>query len=328
MADLRTQYLGLELRNPLIVSSSGLTDSVVKIKRLEEHGAGAVVVKSIFEEQIQREGYKTIIEQKGVSCPDSDFYLKFISQSDAIDNHLRLIAEAKKETTIPIIASINCISIDEWVNYARKIESAGADALEINVFFFPNDKDFRSEDYERIYSDLVLKLQALVKIPISVKIAPNFTNLLHMVDQIFYRGAKGVVLFNKFFEPDIDIETMEFKPAHLFSLATDIYRTIRWTGIISSQVEGIDIAASTGVHDGQGAVKLLLAGAKSVMTCSSLYMNGSHYIKTMLNEIEEWMDRKGYKTIDEFRGKMSYKNFKDPKIYERTQFIKYFAGIQ
>jgi dihydroorotate dehydrogenase (fumarate) len=323
MPDLSTSYLGLNLRNPVIVSSSGLTDSIEKIKILEQHGAAAVVLKSLFEEQIRFEDEKLLSDS---TYPEAHDYIRNYSRSNTLDNYLSFIEKAKKEIGIPIIASINCISSGEWIEFSRHIQEAGADALELNVFFFPSDKNFRSADYEQTYYDLALKVKSKVTIPVAFKLGQNFTSVVNVVDRLYFRGINGVVLFNKFYEPDIDINKLSFKSGAIFSTPSDISKPLRWVGIISKHVEHIDIAASTGVHNGKAVIKLLLAGAHAVMVCSVLYKNGPEYLKQILDELVEWMKARNYKSIKDFRGILNYGKIHDPRIYERSQFMKYFSN--
>jgi len=323
MADLSTSYLGLKLKNPIIVSSSGLTDNIEKLKVLEKNGAGAVVLKSLFEEQIRFETGKLLSDATHTEAAD---YVSNYSRSHTLDNYIQLIQAAKKELSIPVIASINCVSSGEWIEFARRIQEAGADALELNVFFFPSDKDFRSEDYEQTYYELALKVKSRVNIPVSFKLGQNFTSLVNIVDRLYYRGIMGVVLFNKFYEPDIDLESMTFKSGAVFSTPSDISKPLRWVGIISKQVENIDIAASTGVHEGKDVLKLILAGAKAVMVCSALYKNGPEHIAVLLKEIEEWMAKSNIHSINDIRGKMNYGKIEDPRVYERSQFMRYYSN--
>jgi len=323
MADLSTTYLGLKLKNPIIVSSSGLTDNIEKLKVLEKNGAGAVVLKSLFEEQIRFETGKLLSDATHTEAAD---YVSNYSRSHTLDNYIQLIQAAKKELSIPVIASINCVSSGEWIEFARRIQEVGADALELNVFFFPSDKDFRSEDYEQTYYELALKVKSRVNIPVSFKLGQNFTSLVNIVDRLYYRGIMGVVLFNKFYEPDIDLESMTFKSGAVFSTPSDISKPLRWVGIISKQVENIDIAASTGVHEGKDVLKLILAGAKAVMVCSALYKNGPEHIAVLLKEIEEWMAKSNIHSINDIRGKMNYGKIEDPRVYERSQFMRYYSN--
>lgn len=323
MADLKVKYLGLDLRNPLIVSSSGLTASVDKIKEAEQAGAGAVVLKSLFEEQLKFESG----QYTGSSdYPEADDYIMNYTKANSVSEYLKLIEEAKKAVNIPVIASVNCISSHEWVDFSKKMEAAGADALEVNVFYFPNEKDHTPEDYEKTYFELAEKLRSLITIPLAFKLGRQFSNLLNLVDRLYHRRVNGVVLFNRFYEPDIDIDQMKIVSSGVFSSPDDIRQTLRWIGVLSGYIEHIDLAASTGVHDGKSVVKLLLAGANAVQVCSVLYKNGVNYISTILKDVNDWMDQKGFHSVEEMRGKLSYRNIPDPSVYERSQFMKYFSN--
>jgi len=323
MINLATNYLGLTLKSPLIVSSSGLTNSVDKIRKFEELGAGAVVLKSIFEEQINYEAGQLV--EYGL-YPEAYDYITGYSENNAVEDHLKLIEEVKKAVKIPVIASINCMTVSEWVSFAKDIENAGADALELNVFFVASDIERSSEKYEKLYCDLIVKIKNVTHIPLSVKIGYHFTNLSGMVNNLYVRGAKGVVLFNRFYEPDIDIDSMKLISSGVFSSPADIRQSLRWVGIISDKVEKIDIAASTGIHDGNAVIKQLLAGAKAVQVCSVLYKKGEEQIAVLTDELVAWMTKKGFNNIEEFRGKLNYSNIPDPSVYERTQFMKYFSN--
>jgi dihydroorotate dehydrogenase (fumarate) len=325
MINLATNYLGLTLKSPLIVSSSGLTNSINKIRKFEELGAGAVVLKSLFEEQINYEA--GILVENRLSSEAHD-YITGYSKTNALEEYLKLIEEAKKEVKMPIIASINCMSASEWVSFAKNIENAGADALELNVFFVASDIERTSEKYEKLYNDLIVNVKSVTSIPLSVKIGYHFTNLVGMVNNLYVRGAKGVVLFNRFYEPDIDIENLKLASSGVFSSPADIRQSLRWVGIISDRVVKIDVAASTGIHDGKAAIKQILAGAKAVQVCSVLYKKGEEQVKVITDEMAAWMARKSFKTIEEFRGKLNYHNIPDPSVYERSQFMKYFSSYQ
>ncbi len=320
-----TSYLGIKLRNPIIVSSSGLSNSVEKIKQLEENGAGAIVLKSLFEEQIT---YDAGTLAKGADYPEAMDYVNYYIKNNSVENYLKLIRQAKEEVSIPIFASINCVSSKQWVEFAKSIEEAGADGLEVNVFVLPMDKNAKAEKYEKIYFDLAEKLNKKLSIPFSFKLGSHFTNLVGFVERLNALDVPGVVLFNRFYAPDIDTDNLSFKSSEVFSKPSDIRQSLRWVGIISSKVEKIDISASTGVHDGSGVVKQLLAGAESVQVCSTLYKNGFGQLNNILKELKEWMNKHSFDTIDEFRGKMSYKKLEDPLVYERSQFMRYFSSIQ
>ena len=325
MIKLNTNYLGLSLKNPVIVSSSGLTNSVEKIVKLEEAGAGAVVLKSLFEEQIKYEAGGMIDNS---DYPEAQDYIMHYVKDNSVVEYLKLIEQAKKAVNIPVIASINCITAAEWVSFSKDIEQAGADALELNVFFVPVDDNKSSEKYEALYYVLLEKVKAITKLPVSVKIGTNFTNPVNLIKNIYFRGAKGVVLFNRFYSPDIDIDNFMFTSSEVFSAPGDIRQSLRWVGIVSDLVEKIDIAASTGIYDGKAVVKQLLAGATAVQVCSALYKNGINVLTSMLEFLEEWMKKNSFESIDDFRGKMSYKNIANPAIYERSQFMKYFSNFQ
>lgn len=322
MANLQTTYLGLKLKNPIIVSSSGLTSTVKSIKKLADNGAAAVVLKSLFEEQILQETGSLSVHS---DYPEAEDYLKAYVRSNSVDKYLELIKQAKKAVDIPVMASINCFSASSWIDFAAKIQEAGADALEVNVFILATDSRKKSEEYEEVYFTLAEKLKKVITIPFSFKLGDHFTNPLRIIEQLWYRDVKGVVLFNRFFAPDIDIEKMKVTAAEVFSNPADIRDPLRWVAIASQVVPKIDISASTGVHDGEAVVKLLLAGAKSVQVCSTLYKHGHAHIRSLVDFLSAWMDKKGLGTIEDFKGKMNYGQIGDPEVYERSQFMKYYS---
>jgi dihydroorotate dehydrogenase (fumarate) len=322
MSQLETTYLGLKLRNPVIVGSSGLTSSIEKIKKLEEKGAGAIVLKSIFEEQIKFEAGNLA---NGSDSPEAWDYVNYYVKNNTVQEYLNLIKKAKEEVKIPIIASINCVTSKEWTGFAKSIEEAGADAIEINVFLLPNDRNASADKYENIYFELAQKLKSTIKIPFAFKLGSHFTNLLGFIQKLH---VPGVVLFNRFYAPDIDVDDMKFVSSEVFSNPADMRDILRWVGIISSEIPKMDIAASTGVHDGKAVIKQLLAGASAVQVCSTLYKNGIDHLETIIKDLEDWMRKHGYESIEEFKGKMSYSKITDPLIYERSQFMKYFSSIQ
>lgn len=323
MGKLSVKYLGLELRSPLIVSSSRLTSTIDYLKQADESGAGAVVLKSLFEEQINQYVHAM---QPSHSYPEADDYTAFYIKSHSVEEYLTLIRKAKEQISIPVIPSINCYTSEGWTDFAKNIQDAGADALEINVFMLPSDRKQSSADTEKVYFELIGKLKKVITIPIALKIGYRFSNILYMIDQFYMRKVEGVVMFNRFYEPDIDIENLDVVPSAIFSNESERRMVLRWIGMASAQDIKIDISASTGVHSGSDAVRYILAGANSVQVCSVLYQNGISYIKTMNNQIGDWMESKGFATVDEFRGKLNYRNYKKPLVFERTQFMKYFAS--
>jgi len=323
MEKLSVRYLGLELKSPLIVSSSRLTSTPGLLKEAEDSGAGAVVLKSLFEEQIN---YHISMLHSSGSYPEADDYLANYIKSNSVEEYLTLIRKAREILSIPVIPSINCFSSEGWTGFAKNIADAGADALEINVFFLPLDRKKNSPDSEKIYFDLIEKLKKVVKIPIVIKIGFRFSNILYMIDQFYIRGVNGVVMFNRFYEPDINIDKIDIVPAAIFSTESERRHVLRWIAMASAQDIRIDISASTGVHSGADAIRYLLAGANSVQVCSVLYNKGISFLKEMNKQIDTWMDRKGYGSIDEFRGKLNWRNYVRPVVYERTQFMKYFSS--
>jgi len=326
MINLETLYMGLHLKNPIIIASSGLTNSVEKIKDLEKAGAGAVVLKSIFEEQINNEVNSQINRQPQHIFPEEEDFIWNYTRNHLITHHLNLLSEAKKETEIPIIASISCMSASEWIVFAKDLENAGADALELNIFFVPTDPRKTSEEIEQLYLRIVSEVKKNVKIPVSVKIGFYYSNLIGMASKLAASGADALVLFNRFYEPDINLEKLELTNSEVFSSPEDIRRSMRWIGLISSQLPNIQIAAGTGIHDGEAVIKQLLAGAQVTQVCSSVYINGSQIITRMIADMTAFMKKRHFKKIEDFRGLLSYKNIPNPAIYERAQFMKYFEG--
>ncbi|WP_462318383.1 dihydroorotate dehydrogenase-like protein [Marinilabilia sp.] len=328
MANLETTYLGIKLKNPIVVSSSGLTNSVEKIKQLEKAGAGAVVLKSLFEEQINHEINKEISSGHGFDYPEAVDYVREYTRENSVSAYLQMIKDAKAAVNIPVIASINCFSADEWVNFAQDIQDAGADAIELNVFRVNTDKNSDASEYEQIYYDIAQNVSEVASIPVSIKLGPYFSNLVHVVDRLSVSGARGVVLFNRFYEPDIDIHSLQLTSAEVFSSPADIRQSLRWVAIISSKIKKADVAASTGIHDGSGVVKQLLAGASIAQVCSTVYKNGPSVVTRMVEFLESWMKEQNFSTIEEFRGKLGYRSIKNPTLYERAQFMKYFSNFE
>lgn len=328
MINLETQYLGLKLRNPIIAGSSGLTNSVENIIEMEKNGVGAVVLKSLFEEQIHHAASHAIMQDESANLyPEAEDYIRHYTSQNEVGNYLRLIEEAKKSVSIPVIASINCISNTEWTDYGHKIEAAGADALELNVAVLPSDPEKGSGDNEKIYFDIARKITKELNIPVSMKLSYYFSGLAKTLINLSWTGIKGMVLFNRFYSPDIDIEHEEIKSSFVFSSPAEIALPLRWIAMLSPYVK-CDLAASTGVHDGSGVIKQLLAGASAVQLASVLYKKGFQEISSMIEMLENWMDRHNYASIDDFKGKLSVAQTENPAAYERIQFMKHFSGIE
>ncbi|WP_167609176.1 dihydroorotate dehydrogenase-like protein [Maribellus sediminis] len=326
MANLETTYLGLKLKNPLVAASSGLTSSVEKIKELADAGIGAIVLKSIFEEQINNEITSLMKNQQNTSYPEAEDYIRNYTRNNTVVHHLELLKKAKEAVDIPIIASVNCISAKEWTSFAKDFEEAGADAIELNIFYLPTDRHEKPGMVEQLYIDVLEKVKKEVSIPVSVKFGVHHSNILGMADKLKASGAAGIVMFNRFYEPDINLDKLELTSSEVFSSPSDIRRSLRWVGMVSSSITKLDIAASTGIHDGSGVLKQLLAGAQVAQLCSTLYVNGSEAIPAIIDEMTTFMKKWNFKKIEDFRGRLSYKNIPDPLVYERSQFMKYFSN--
>lgn len=323
MTKLETTYLGIQLKNPIIVSSCGLSGSIEKIERLSEAGAGAIVLKSIFEEQINMEAGNML---QNSDYPEAVDYITNYAKSNALDQYLKLIENAKEKVDVPIFASINCSTASEWISFAKSMEEAGADGLELNVYYIPSSLE-NGDRIEDLYYEVLRKVKETVSIPLVMKLGQQFSNLPGFVNKLNGYGADGVVLFNRFYAPDINTDNLSFTTSEVFSNPADIRYSLRWVGIISSLVKNIDISASTGIHNGTAAVKQILAGAQTVQVCSTLYKNGPEYLSVILKNMADWMSVHNYKKLDDFRGKLSYSNIPDPSIFERAQFMKYFSNM-
>ncbi len=326
MVDLSTKYLGMTLKNPIIAGSSGLTNSVQNIRDFEANGAAAVVLKSIFEEEIAFE-YEDILKEasaEGVNLDQFDYY-DFHIKGEKLDKYTTLIAESKKSVSIPVIASINCVYSHEWTAFAKQLQTAGADALELNMFFLPSEFGRTTEEKEKAYFQIIEKVQKEVTIPIALKISYYFSNLGPMIQKLSETGIGGLVLFNRFYSPDFDIDKMEVVSSNVFSAPSDLPISLRWIAIMAERVS-CDLAASTGVHDGTALIKQILAGADAVQVASTVYKNGKGQIGEMLKTLEAWMEKKGFSSLSDFRGKMSQAKSSNPAAYERVQFMKYFGG--
>jgi dihydroorotate dehydrogenase (fumarate) len=325
MPDLTTTYLGLKLPTPIIVGSSGLTDKPEKNAQLEKHGAGAIVLKSIFEEEILME-YDHILNEEASGRYKDDYldYFDYRIKEVNLENYLDLIINTRKLVKIPVIASINCSTTHEWTYFARKIQDAGADALELNIFILPSNLNQSADNIEHAYLDIIRSVRNEIKIPLAVKMSYYFSNLGGMITQLSHCNIAGLVLFNRSYSPDIDIEKLEITSSGVFSSSKDLPVSLRWIAIMANRVK-CDLAASTGVHDGKAVIKQLLAGASAVQVVSALYENGPEYLSTMIKDLEEWMKRKKYNKIDEFRGLLSQERQMNPALFERVQFMKYFS---
>lgn len=326
MIDLKSTFLGIPIKNPIVIGSSGLTATVKSIIALEKAGAGAVVLKSIFEEEIQLMFDKTLGELESADMNNQEFldYYDYEIKKEVINHYTTLISEAKKSVKIPVIASINCMHSLEWVSFAKKIEEAGADGLELNILKLPFNLKQDSEAIEKGYYDIVKAIRKTVSIPIGVKVSPHITNLGAFLIKLSQLDIQGITLFNRFYNPDFDIEQEKVISGSIFSHETDYHNTLRWISIMSPRIK-CNLSATTGIHNSETAMKMLYAGATSMQVVSSIYELGNEHIQHYLSGIEGWMQRKNYSTIEDFRGKMSQQISTEPEHYERVQFMKYFS---
>ncbi len=328
MAELKTRYLGLELDSPLIVGSSGLTKTLAGIQRCADAGAGAVVVKSLFEEQIRMEYEETTAAMAAYAHPEAMEHL----QADAAMEYgprfyLELLEAAATKVSIPVIASVNCTSPEGWTGFARKIEAAGARALELNVFVLGTDPSKTSEDIEWVYLDAVRKVRAEISIPVAMKLVPYLTNIFRMATKVEEAGANGLVLFNRFFHPDVDVDGLDVTGGLSLSSPDEHLLPLRWLALLYGRV-GCDLCSSTGVHDAAGAAKMLLAGATAVQVTSALYRHGVDHLRTITDGLVGWMDEKGFATVSAFRGRLSRFHTEKPELFERAQYIKAFVDAE
>jgi dihydroorotate dehydrogenase (fumarate) len=325
--DLSTKYLGLSLKNPIIVASCGLTKTVDQIKRCEQAGAGAVVMKSLLEEQI-REAEADMEKEISMHSEVMDYLQADISMRYGSDSYTDTIEQAKKEVSIPVIASVNCYSSKWWTNYAKSLEDAGADAIELNIYVMPADFAKSSVELENVYLDILKAVKARVKIPITLKLSPFFTAFGNFAAKMERYGADGLVLFNRFVQPDIDISTLATTIKPSFNDPVGFGRSLRWTAMLSGTLE-LDIAASGGIRNETAIIKLLLAGASAVQIASVLYgEHGLEKIQQMLTGLEEWMKTKNFSSISDFSGRLNHVKSPQHEAYIRAQYIKSIAGVE
>lgn len=323
MTDLSTTYMGLSLKNPVIASSSGLTSSVEGVTRLAEAGAGAVVLKSIFEEQIIGDTFGAA-KASGTDVGyyrEAEEYLARYGREEAVESYLELIRKSKAAVSVPVLASVHCVSAGGWTDFAVRAEDAGADALELNVFVLPADPLRNAAQNEEVYFDIASSVTRKVKIPVALKVGPYLSGLAQTLIQLSRTGIRGLVLFNRAFPIDFDLDTMKLAPGVVYSSPAEMHLPLRWISILAGRVR-CELAAGTGVHDGAGVVKMLLAGASAVQVCSTLYQNGPEHLGTIVREVGEWMERKDLERIAQFRGSLSQKHVENPAAYERVQFMK------
>ena len=330
MINLHTKYLGLELRSPIVVSACTLSEDIDNILLMEDAGAGAVVMFSMFEEQIRKEEakYNTIVNATtNIFAEATDYFPDLDEYHVATANYIETLRLAKERTHIPIIGSINGITPEGWIDYAKQLEQAGADALEVNIFYIPADIRLSSLEVEQRYLDIIQLVRKTVQIPIAVKLNPYFSAIGKMAVRMQHAGADGLVLFNRFYQPDYDIRQLKLLHDLQYSEAGEIRLPLLWIALLSGQLD-LSLAATTGVQRAEEVIKYILAGADVAMTASALYKHGIPYIATMEKELRRWMEEMNFQTVDAFRGVMNQSNIADPTAYERANYIRVLEGVK
>ena len=327
--DLTTKYLGLELRTPLVVSASPLSEDVDNLKRMEDAGASAIVLYSLFEEQLRQDRLELNqhLEHGTESFAEALTYFPDAEEYHlGPEEYLKHIAAAKKATRIPIIASLNCSSPGGWTDYAKQIQKAGADALELNIYYIPTDPDLPGTEVELNYLDILKAVRANVSIPIAVKLSPFFSNFANMAKRLDQAGANGLVLFNRFYQPDIELESLEVKPNILLSTPMSMRLPLRWIALLHCKVKA-SLAGTSGIHRASDALKMLMAGADVTMLCSTIIRHGIPQIAMIERDLADWMQEHEYESVSQLKGSLSQKNCAEPAAFERAQYMKALTGF-
>jgi dihydroorotate dehydrogenase (fumarate) len=326
----QTSYMGLTLNSPIIVSACTLSEQTDNILRMEDYGAGAVVLFSLFEEQIRKEEAKfkaTLAGTTNSFAEAADFFPGLDDFNVGIDEYLNNIRKAKSRVNIPIIGSLNGITNEGWIEYSKLMEEAGADAIEVNIFFIPGDMQMSSSEVEHRYLNIIHSIKQSVKVPVAVKLNPYFSAIGNMSMRMKNAGANALVLFNRFYQPDFNIEELSITTDLHYSESNEIRLPLLWIALLYGKLN-LSLAATTGVQSATEVIKYLLAGADVVMTASSLYKNGIPYLNTMNKDLESWMQRMGFDSIESFRGIMSQRHISDPTAFERSNYIKILEGVK
>jgi dihydroorotate dehydrogenase (fumarate) len=330
MIDLSTEYLGLKLRTPLVPSASPLSQEISSIKRLEDAGAPAVVLYSLFEEQLRQESLELdhrLAEHTESFAESTSFFPQAAEFHLGPEGYLEHIRKAKEAVRIPIIASLNGTTVGGWTRYAREIQQAGADALECNIYYIPTDPNLSATQVEQTYIEIVSAVKSSVTIPVAVKLSPFFSSLANVAKRLDMTGVNGLVLFNRFYQPDVDLEDLEIKPNVLLSTPQALRLPLTWIGILYGRLKA-GLAASSGVHEPQDVIKLLMVGATVTMLCSTLLRNGINHIRYIEQGLREWMEKHEYESVQQMRGSMSQIHCADPGAFERAQYMRAVKGIQ
>jgi dihydroorotate dehydrogenase (fumarate) len=328
--DLTTTYLGLELKHPVVASAGPLSSTLDGIRQLEEGGAAAVVLFSLFEEQIrhENESFNYLYEQGAERFPESLSYFPEVEEYQVgPEGYLNLISSAAETTDIPIIGSLNGITDDGWTGYAREIESAGARALELNIFYIPADIALTGREVEERYVNIVRRVKGAVSIPVAVKLSPFFSSMGEMAKRLVEAGADGLVLFNRFYQPDFDLDALEVRTTLELSSAGEIRLPLLWIALLHGRLDA-SLAATSGVHRAEEVIKYVMAGADVAMTTSSLLRHGPSHIEALVNGVAAWMERRGYESIRQMKGSMSQEKVEDPTAFERANYIKVLESYE
>lgn len=322
--DISTTYLGLKLKNPVIPSASPLSKDLDKVKKLEDAGASAIVMWSLFEEEIESEQlelhYRTSIHSESYA-EALNYFPEFAQYKIGPDYYLERIRKIKETVGIPVIASLNGKSLGGWTEYAKKMEEAGADAIELNIYFLATDPTKSSADIDNLYIDIVKEVRKAVKLPIAVKLSPYFSSTAWIANELAKAGANGLILFNRFYQPDIDLENLEVIPNVILSTPFANRLPLRWIAILYGRINA-DLAATGGVASHEDVIKMIMAGASAVQIFSTLVKNGENYIKTMLENLKRWMEEHEYTSIEQMKGSMSHKSVDNPAAFERANYMK------
>ena len=328
MIDLSTQYLGLKLRNPLVVAASPLSKEISNLRHMEDSGAAAIVLHSLFEEQINIESNELdrfLWDGAEVSAESITIFPDLQNYNIGPDAYLEHIRHAKQSVSIPVIASLNGVSRGGWVRYARDMQQAGADAIELNVYFIAADPASSSVEIEKLYLDLVKEVRNTVTIPVAVKVGSQFSAFANMAQRLDAAGANGIVLFNRFYQPDFDLDTLEVKPALTLSTSGALLLRLNWAAILYGQIHA-DMAITGGVHTANDVVKSIMAGAKVTQLASALLQNGIGYLRPLRNQLEAWLEKNEYQSIEQMQGSMSQKNVPNPKAFQRANYMKVLSS--
>jgi dihydroorotate dehydrogenase (fumarate) len=328
--DLSTNYLGMQLRTPLVASASPLSHEISAIRHLEEAGASAVVLHSLFEEQLQQEGSQAEPHLNGGSDRRAEspaYFPKAIEFRTRPEDYLNHIRKAKDAVDIPIIASLNGATLGGWAKYARQIEQAGADAIECNIYFVPTKMGVSGSDIEQTYIDILREVKISVRIPVAVKLSPFFSNFANMAKRLDQTGADGLVLFNRFYQPDIDLDELEIRPSVLLSSPHELRLPLTWIGILYGRVRA-SLAGTSGVHGPEDVIKMLLVGADITMLCSALLRNGINHLRVIEGGLQQWMEERDYESVREMQGSMSQLRYSNPGAFERAQYTRAVKGLQ